>query len=118
MPAPAARVLVHLVDQLLDRVDAVADDMGGHALGNRDQLAVDHQDAVVIALEELLDDDVAALGLAQRFVEAEAELLLRLDADGDAAAVIASSGLGDQGLAQRGLADADVMTRAARPESR
>jgi hypothetical protein len=96
----ATRILVHLLDQLLDRVHAVADDMGGDALGDRDQLAVDHQDAVVVALEELLDDDVAALGLAQRLVEAEAELLFRSDADRDAAAVIAVERLGDERVAQ------------------
>ena len=52
----AARVLVHDLDQLRDRVLAVADDVARRAARRRDQLAVDDEQAVVVALEVGLDD--------------------------------------------------------------
>ena len=57
----APRIVVHLVHQLRDRVHAVADHVAGHALGDRHQLAVDHQHAVVVAGDEALDDDAPAV---------------------------------------------------------
>ena len=55
-----ARIAVHLVHQLRHRVHAVAHDVPGHPPGHRDQLAVHHQHPVVVADDELLDDDAAA----------------------------------------------------------
>ena len=66
MALAAARVAVHLGDELADGADPVADHLGGDPLGDRDHLAGDDQDAMVVALEILLDDDVAALGLGLR----------------------------------------------------
>jgi hypothetical protein len=71
--------------------------MRGHALGNRYDLALDHQNPMIIALEEFLDDDASAtLCLPLRFCETEAKLLLIGDTDRDPAAVIAVERLGDQ----------------------
>jgi hypothetical protein len=55
----APRVGVGLVDELGDGVRAVADHVGGHSLGDRGDLAVDHQAAVVLAGHEGLDDHPA-----------------------------------------------------------
>ena len=83
---PRRGSLVHLVDQLLDRVLAVADDVARHALGDRDQLAVDHQHAVVVAGDEALDDDAPAVLPGD--VEGGAHLLGGREVDRDAAAVV------------------------------
>ncbi len=82
----AARVLVDDLDQLLDGALAVADDVAGHALGGGDQLAVDHQQAMVEALEEALDQHGAAVLAGGG--EGRLDLLLVHQADADAAAVI------------------------------
>ena len=59
----AARVLVRDVDELADGVLAVADDAGRDALGDRGDLAADHEAAVVVAGDVALDDEVAAAAL-------------------------------------------------------
>ena len=59
VPDAAARVGVGDVDQLGDGVRAVADDVGGHPLGDRRHPAVDDQAAVVLAGDEVLDDHPA-----------------------------------------------------------
>ena len=56
MADAAARILVHDLDELGDRVLAVADDVAGRASRGGDELAVDDQQAVIVALEEGLDD--------------------------------------------------------------
>ena len=53
----AARVLVHVLDQLGDRAPPVADHMAGHPARGGDELAVDHQQPVVVALDHALDHD-------------------------------------------------------------
>ena len=52
----AARILVHDLDELRDRVLAVADHVPGRAPRRRDELAVDDQQPVIVALEKGLDD--------------------------------------------------------------
>ena len=74
MADAAARILVDAVDELRDRVLAVADHVPGRAAGRRHQLAVDHQQAVVVALEERLDDHRARV--LARHVEAVRHLLI------------------------------------------
>ncbi len=59
--APGIAVLD--VHQLANGVEAVCIDAGGHALGDRDHLSADHQDAVVIAVDVGLDDHVPAAAL-------------------------------------------------------
>ena len=57
----APGVAIHLVDQLGDGLLAVADDVARHPLGDRDELAVDDEHAVVLAGDEALDDHAAAV---------------------------------------------------------
>ena len=52
----AARILVHDLDELHDGALAVADDVARRAPRRRDQLAVDDQQAMIVAFEERLDD--------------------------------------------------------------
>ncbi len=51
-----ARILVHDLDEFGDRAPPVADDVARRAAGRGDQLAVHHQQAMVVALEEALHD--------------------------------------------------------------
>ena len=62
----APRIAVRDVDQLLDRVLAIADDMRRNALGHRDDLVVDDQDAVVEPFDEALDHHDAGARFAHR----------------------------------------------------
>ena len=57
----AARVGVGDVDKLADGVLAVTDDMARDPFGDGDQLAVDHQHAMVVAGDETLDDDATTV---------------------------------------------------------
>gem|GEM_PF-7088930 len=83
----AAGVLVHRGHELGDGAGAVADDVRGHAFGDGDQPPVHHEDAVVVALEMLLDEHAAAV--LRRLVERPAHLLVRRQPDAHAAAVVA-----------------------------
>jgi hypothetical protein len=56
----AARIAVHLVDQLADGVHAVADHMRRIAPGGGDQLVADHQQAEIVARHVALDHHVVA----------------------------------------------------------
>src|SRR3954451_25226333 len=87
VPVAAPLVPVRSLDQPGDIGPAVADDMGRNALGDRDHLAPDDEDAVVAPGELLFDND-APIVLAG-LLEAPAHLLRRGEADADAAAVIA-----------------------------
>ena len=94
----AARILVHDLDELGDGVDAVADDVAGDALGHGDELAVHHQHAVVVALEEGLDEDGA--GVLAGLVEGDGDVGGAADAERHAAAVVGVEGLQDQRIAE------------------
>ena len=94
MAVAAARVAIHGFDELRDRRDAVAGHAGRHAPGHGDHLAVDDEDAMIGALEKLLDDHAPAVAGGGR--ETEAQLVGGADAGGDAAAVIAVDRLGDE----------------------
>jgi hypothetical protein len=52
----ATRILVHDLDQLSDGVHAIAHHVPGRAARGRDQFAVHHQQAVVVALQVGLND--------------------------------------------------------------
>ena len=93
----APRILVHDLDQLHDGVLAVADDVPRRAPRRRDQLAVDDQQAMIVAFEERLDDHRARM--LARDVEAVRDFRVRRQPDGDAAAVIAVVRLGDDRIA-------------------
>ena len=77
MADAAARIRVGDLDELADGLLAVADDAGRDALGDRRDLAADHEAAVVVAGDVALDDEVAAPALAARAVEGGPDRLLR-----------------------------------------
>ena len=82
----APRVLVHQLHQLLDGVNPVSHHVPRHPLGHRHQLAVDHQHPVVLARDEALDDDAAAVLPGD--VERGAHLLRGGEVHRDASTVI------------------------------
>ena len=65
------------------------------ALGGGDHLAADHQQAVLHAVDELLDDDIRALGLGQR--EGGLDIGLARELQRHAARVVAVRGLDGDG---------------------
>jgi hypothetical protein len=77
----AAGVGVGPLDQLGDGPLAVADDVGRHPLGDGDDLVGDHQDPVVLAGDEGLDEDgaVAALPPGGREGLADGGLVRQVD---------------------------------------
>ncbi len=91
----AARVLVRDVDELADRVLAVAGHARRHALGDRGDLAADDEAAVVVAGDVRLDDDVARSALGEGAREGGTDLLLGAQVEVDAAAVVAVERLDD-----------------------
>ncbi len=91
MTDAAAGILVHLLDQLLDRGDAVAHDVPRHPLRHRDELAVDDQHPVVLAGDEALHDHAAAV--LPRDLERPPDVVRRSDVDRDPPAVIRVEGL-------------------------
>ena len=56
MPDATSRILVGRVDQLADGVHAIALDVCRHTLGYGDDFPANHEDAVIAAFCELLDD--------------------------------------------------------------
>ena len=91
----AARILIHDLDQLGDRVPAVADDMARRAPRCRDQFAVDHQEAMVVTLQESLDDHRSRM--LARYRKSLRHFFVRREPNRDAAAVVAVVGLGHDG---------------------
>jgi hypothetical protein len=53
----AARVLVHLLDQLPDAARAVSDHLARRAARRGDEFAVDDKQSVVVPVQQRLDDD-------------------------------------------------------------
>ena len=87
----AAGVAVHLGDELGDGGAAVAHDVAGDAVGGGDELAVDDEEAVVVARDHALDDDARAFGFGD--LEGGGDLVVGGEVDRDAAAVVAVDGL-------------------------
>ena len=108
----AARIGVRDVDELAHGVLAVAGHAGRHALGDRRDLAADHEAAVVVAGHVRLDDDVARSALGERAVEGGTDRLVRAEVEVDAAAMVAVERLDDAREAEP-LRDRD----RARPRS-
>ena len=75
----ATRILVHDVNEFLNRVLAVADDMPGYTLGGGNEFAVDDKQAVVEAVEEGLDDYGAMV--LPRFIKRDLDFLGCLEVD-------------------------------------
>ena len=55
-------ILIRDVDQLADRVLAIARDVCRHTLRDRDHLAADDEHAVIASFRELLDDNALRVG--------------------------------------------------------
>ena len=112
--APRIRVLD--IDQLAHRVLAVADDARRHALGHGGELAADDQDAVVVAGDERLDDDIAVAALVVRGREGTAHVVLVAQIERHAAAVVAVERLDHARIAdlRRGLDRAGLGANDAR----
>jgi hypothetical protein len=68
------RILVHQIYEFRDGAAPVADHLGGDSLGDSNHLSVHHQDAVIVALQGLLNDDTSALCLALSLSEPEPKL--------------------------------------------
>ena len=115
----APRVRVGRVDQLADRVLAVADDVRRDALRDRRELAADHEDPVVAAGDVGLDDRRRRYAaLAERDRERGADLVLGPQVQGDAAAVVAVERLdartGSRGARAASTASSSVSTTSER----
>ena len=67
-----ARIFVDDIDEFANRVLAVTYDVAGFALGGSDELAIDNEQAVVVALDVALDDHRAPVfpGLLEGVVDA------------------------------------------------
>ena len=53
------RIFINDSHKLLDRLTAIADDMARDALGCSNEVAIDDEQPVIVALEITLHDDVA-----------------------------------------------------------
>ena len=96
----APRVAVRGLDELAHGVLAVARHGRRHPLGDRGDLAADHEHAVVVAGHVGLDDDIAPAALALRGREGGADVVLGAQVQGDAAAVVAVERLHDARVAE------------------
>ncbi len=83
----AARVGVHDLDQFGNGAAAIADHMTGHPLGRGDQLAVDHQQPMVVAHDHAFHDHARAFLLGDQ--EGFLGLLVAHHVHNDAAAMVA-----------------------------
>ena len=92
MAHAAAWILVDDVDELRDRVRAVAFDVAGRAACGRNQLTVHHQQPVIVPFQEGLDDHRARM--FARHQESGRNFGIRGQADRYAAAMVAVIGLG------------------------
>src|ERR1700733_9736674 len=92
MSHAAAGVLVHDVNELRDRVLAVAYNVTRGPAGGGDQLTMDDERAMIVAFEESLHNDRA--GMLASDCEAVNDFLVGHEPDGYTAAVIAVVGLG------------------------
>src|SRR6202022_869083 len=95
MADAAARILVHNVNELRNRVLAVTHDVSGSPAGRRDQLAMHYEQPMVIPLEESLYDHRTRMLPCDQ--ESLRNFLIRREPNGDSAAMIAVVGLGPHG---------------------
>ncbi len=95
VPLTAPGVAVDLLDEFADGALAVADDVGGHALRDRDDLAAHDEDAVVAALVVLLHHHLPSVRAG--LLEAPAHLFGRAEVQAHAAPVVAVERFGHDG---------------------
>ena len=79
--------------------DAIADDVRRHPLGDGDHVPADDEHPVVLAGDERLDQDVTAPGLVVGLLEGGPDLLLGVQVDRHATAVVAVQRLEHHGIA-------------------
>jgi hypothetical protein len=112
------RILVGDVDELPDRVLAVADDARRDALGDGRDLAADDETPIVVAGYVALDDEIAVAALGQGAMERMPHRVLAPKVEVDAAAMVAVERLDDAREADSpGCVDGGVLgcdDRAAR----
>ncbi len=87
------------VDQFRDGVRAIADDVGGDTLGDRDELVVDDKDAVVLAGDVALDDNGSGTAFSLRDQIKLADFGVVLEVDADSPAVVAVERFDDDRVA-------------------
>ena len=87
MPDAAPRILVHRVHELFDRMLTVTGNVTRHALGARNKMPVDHQQAMVKALDKAFHDDVASMFAC--LVESHLDFFVRLEIDRHSTTVVA-----------------------------
>ena len=87
MANTTAGIFVDGVDKLLDGALAVADYMTRHSFRGSDELAVHHQQAVIVTLKKTFDDHIAAM--LSRLVECGFDFAGSLEIDRHATAVVA-----------------------------
>ena len=94
MPDAASRVLVGNLDQLTHRVLPIPDHVGRDPFRHRHHVTVDDEHAVIVALDEALDDHDPAAGLPDGPFKAAAHVLLVAQVEPDAAPMVAIERLG------------------------
>ncbi len=114
---PRRGIAVGDVDELADRVLAVAGHRCRHPLGDGRDLPSDDQAAIVVAGHVRLDHDVARPALGERPVERRADGLLGAQVEVDAAAVVAVERL-DHAREAEALRDGDGLVLRGRPRRR
>src|SRR6478672_13496148 len=90
---PATWIAILLLDQRAHRLRSIAEHACRHALGARDDLAIHHEHAVIVAERELLDHHALAERL--RDLERGAQRLHVIESPRDAAAMARVEGLDD-----------------------
>src|ERR1700709_1971488 len=90
-----AGVLVDPRDQGFDRDRAIANDLGGHPLGDGHDFSADHQDPAVATPKLRFQDDAATVPL--RLLKTPTNSLGSDEVQADPPAVVAVQGLGDHG---------------------
>ena len=97
MARAAARVFIDLLHQFFHAVHAVAHDARGIAAGGGHQLVADHQQTKVVAGQVALYQDVVVKFASG--VKCGVQVVLVVDVDGHALALVAVFGLDDHGQA-------------------
>ena len=99
MTNAAAGIGIGLGNQLIDRQRTIADDMSRHPLGDRSDLAVDHQASVVPSGDISLDNDQSASRLRLGSVKRAAYVGIAAQVEHDATTMVAVERFQDHGVA-------------------
>ena len=104
MTNAASRVLVGDLDQLTHRVLTIPDHVGRDPFRHRHHVTVDDEHAVIVALDEALDDHDPAAGLPESALKTSPHVLLGTQLEAHATPMVAIERLGDDRVpdAERG----------------